>query len=446
MPRAYKPATSNSVKTFWDSHGSFKSRYFDDEIKQKIKFYLSQKLSGRNIELGGGWYLSYPGSVVLDLSMACLVRNPSGEKLQFDLDTLDRGAKLPFKDATFDSATMVSVWQYLRYPGHVMSEIERMLKPGAELHLIHGQGAGIDRYIVSHTRTEEMESFLRGLGYDTLVENIPVSDPDMWMYRSLCVAMPSSRRARISMIKDKEAREERNRNILRDPSIFLEAYEAHEFSELKSRLEKLAEVPVTAYALGYLGRVQRFSDEIFDETGQVPYIFSEYVLEEELSMMLPGDQPVNATLYLAGQSSLTTEANLELAMSEHGLKLNPVSRYFEHEGNLRRELLKDGMVRSKSSMARYADFCSAVALNTYTREMQEQLMSHVRLMDEDFEGMVMDQKALVYRLATCETEQERKIDSVISSKERILREKVPITGFRRFDHSKMLPVLRKFIR
>jgi len=123
-----KPRTKNPHESTWDFHGSYQWTYFGDEVKQRINFFLEQRLHGRNIDVGGGWYLSYPNSTVVDLSSVCLAHNPAKDKLQFDLDELGESRNLPFSENSFDSATLISTWQYLRHPLAVIRELERILR------------------------------------------------------------------------------------------------------------------------------------------------------------------------------------------------------------------------------------------------------------------------------------------------------------------------------
>lgn len=116
-------------KEIRDNHSSGQWVYFAEEIKQRICFFLSDKLFGKNLELGGGWYLSHPHSTVVDISPKALAYNPAKEKVEFDLDSITDGNKLPFPDHSFDHATMVSVYQYLRESQAFKDEIMRVLKP-----------------------------------------------------------------------------------------------------------------------------------------------------------------------------------------------------------------------------------------------------------------------------------------------------------------------------
>ena len=75
MFKTPKPRTSNPKESVWDHHGSYQWTYFIEEVKQRITYFLSQRLTGRNLDIASGWYLHYPRSVALDLSSVCLKYN-----------------------------------------------------------------------------------------------------------------------------------------------------------------------------------------------------------------------------------------------------------------------------------------------------------------------------------------------------------------------------------
>ena len=245
MFKVPKPKTENRHESTWDHHGSYQWTYFADEIKQRIQYFLLQKLNGKNIEIGGGWYLSYPNSVVVDLSSVCLEYNPAKEKLQFDLDTIGEGKQLPYEDDYFSSATLISVWQYLRHPKAVLGELERILKPGAEIYLINVQGAGLEECIVEASRTEILQKFFQELGYDSLIEHIPTFGGKVRELQSVCVAMPDIDLfgEAPSRIRNKEQREKQDENLCQDPSIFINEYVDWQMKNVASKLAKLSTFP-----------------------------------------------------------------------------------------------------------------------------------------------------------------------------------------------------------
>lgn len=84
--------------------------------------------------------MTHPGSTVVDISPKALEYNPANEKIEFDLDDIQLGRKLPFPDHSFDHATMISVYQYLKGGKKFRDELMRVLKPGAELYIINMNG------------------------------------------------------------------------------------------------------------------------------------------------------------------------------------------------------------------------------------------------------------------------------------------------------------------
>jgi ubiquinone/menaquinone biosynthesis C-methylase UbiE len=56
------------------------------------------------------------------------------------MDSIANGNKLPFPDNSFDHATMVSVFQYIKHRKKATQELMRVLKPGAEIYIINCRG------------------------------------------------------------------------------------------------------------------------------------------------------------------------------------------------------------------------------------------------------------------------------------------------------------------
>lgn len=100
----------------------------------------------------------YPHSTVIDLSPVALQYNPAKEKIEFDIDSLHTGAKLPFPDNSFDHATMVSVAQYIQDREEMTEELLRVLKPGAELYIL-SCGGRVPECLASHSLS--MEEFFK---------------------------------------------------------------------------------------------------------------------------------------------------------------------------------------------------------------------------------------------------------------------------------------------
>jgi SAM-dependent methyltransferase len=167
--------------------------YFSEYEANRISQYLATRVRGTNLDIGGGANsgVYVPGSVVLDRSLKCLKANPEKEKVVFDLDAVGSPfgrfwPGLPFKDQCFDSATMISVWQYLSQPTRLVSEIARVVK--GELILVHQEGRGIHELMKSSSTTFGIMAEMDFTGWKYKRERIFLqkdrpSDPDFYAIR-----------------------------------------------------------------------------------------------------------------------------------------------------------------------------------------------------------------------------------------------------------------------
>ena len=449
--------TQNIHEHIWDSYGSFQGTYFEDTIKKRIKFFLGQRLNGRNIEIGGGWYLSYSNSTVVDLSGVCLQHNPAKEKLQFDLDEIEKGRRLPYSDASFDSATLISVWQYLRHPKKVIKELERILKPGAEIYLINGQGAGLSECIVGVANSAGIEIFFRDLGYDTLVEDIPDYIHRVGEFKSVCVAMlDKDLFDKKSRIKNKTQRQKRNQDICENPQLFTEDYRDFEARRISVSFAKLSRFPITVYSREFLADVENFSREYYSQTGKIPLVFIEHAIESELSLLVP-DNSFSVGLAFIGEKNIGGDHSFQDKLSKK-YKCNFIfySTYF-HPATTVSELTERcaafelekgsyfGGSGNGSELERYTRFISAIALNSYTRDLQSKVLGVLKPKVEDLEERLKKEKAHTYFYLGNETKQRRRIDDLISAKYQIENEGIPIVGTSEFDYIPYLQDVRNLI-
>lgn len=456
-----EPKTKNRNESKWDRWGSSQWTYFADEIKQRINFFLLQRLRGNNIEVGGGWYLSYPDSAVVDLSSVCLNHNPAKEKLQFDLDIIGEGKKLPYKDNSFNSATLISVWQYLQHPKAVLGELERILKPGAEIYLINGQGAGPKECVVGRSRTEGLQEFFQELGYDTLVENIPDISGSVSEFQSVCVAMPDVDLFgdAPSRIQNKAQRKKQDEEICQDSSIFINAYVDWEMRNIVARLSKLSSFPVTRYSQEYLEKIETFSQKYHEQTGGIPLIFMEYSFEPELAMLTKEYKSFYGMMFFIGSTekvdnySETADEMLkkyELGFTRHlnYFKQPTTTCLIEYcaEFKLKKEDYWSGTNGNETELRRFAVFISSLGLNSFTRKLQAQVYDRLQPNVPDLDEQIQRQRAFGYKMATYEHKQKRNIDELIDVKKRIAEDGVPTVETRKLDYVPILPMLRQFIK
>jgi len=440
MPDLPKPKTANIHESTWDSHGSYKWTYFNDEVKQRINFFLTQRLYGKNIDIGGGWYLHYPNSTVVDLSSVCLANNPANDKLQFDLDELGNGKHLPYDNSLFDSATLISVWQYLRHQEAVTCELERILKPGAEIYLINGQGGALEKCAVSSGRAEDVQRFFQERGYDTLVENIPSFARNIDEFKSVCVAMPERDLFETSsLIRNKEKRITVNNEICQDPSIFENSFVAWELEKRTNLLSKLSRFPVTKYSREYLNKVEKFSQEYNKQTGGIPLIFIDHGIEPELSMLTSENNSFFGTSFLMGKDEPVDMQKdpSEKLFKKYGLSFINHLNYFyfktiksllEHCATF--ELEKEPYYGrgNETKLRTFASFISSIALNSFTKELQKQVYDSLNPNVEDLDKRIEREIAFRYSMATFEAKQQRRINKLIQTKEKIKKTGIETIG------------------
>lgn len=453
-----KPKTSNPHEATWDHHGSYQWGYFADEVKSLIKFFLSRKLTGKNIEFGGGWYLSYPNSVVVDLSSVCLQHNPAKEKLQFDLDELGKGKRLPYGDHSFDSATFISVWQYLRHPNAVVNELERIVRPGGEVYLINGQNGGLEECIVGTTRSENIVHFFRELNYDTVVEVIP-SPGKINEFQSVCVAMPDSDLfgKNPSKIKDREKIIRKNKELLENPSVFFELYTNYEIRKIYEYLAQLREFPVTQYSQEYLARTEAFSQECKKETGIAPLLFIEHDIEQSLLMLTPENKSFFVNMILIGENERINENNeeIESLLNKYELKFSKYFGYFHFPTTNRvlehcRQFVNEGHQigsgkGNETDLMKFGDFISAISLNSFTRELQSDIYNALKPRVKDLDERIEKRKAFGYSMCTMESKQKRRISKLIELKRKIETEGISIIRREKRDYTNIISALRNYV-
>lgn len=75
------------------------------------------------------------------MSPVSLDKNPSSEKILFDLDAIGPDNKLPLRNRSLETVTMTSVWQYLRKPETLLEDLKRVLVPGGKIYIVNQDGA-----------------------------------------------------------------------------------------------------------------------------------------------------------------------------------------------------------------------------------------------------------------------------------------------------------------
>jgi len=446
MTKASKASIDHPHLKEWDHHGSYQWTYFDESIKQKISFFLAKRLSGKNLDLGGGWYLTHPGSTAVDLSSVCLDYNMATEKVQFDLETLAKGRRLPFPQHSFNSATMVSAWQYIKHSDALVRELGRVLRPGAELYIINGQGAGLSECIQSHATSGPISHYFKEKGFDTLVEDIPCSILEPNKFQSVCIAFPEQTLfGGESRIKNRARRMKENREMSNNPRQFLQDFANYQVSVEVAGLRQLATHPVTQHSRDFLNRVEEFGAEYKKRTGNVAIVYTEHTIEPAINMMLADERTdlfcPHLFTFAEGQASDEVVARFKL----------PASRYIGYfrDSCPDRVLERCGKIQDvgdgSHDIQRLATFASSIGLNEDTRELQQGIYTILSSrFGKKFEGIMNRERAFALHMSAYESKQRRKTDEFIARKKQILEGGVPIVGEATFDFARYIPLMAQF--
>jgi len=429
---------TKTIRDAWDENGKQLWSYFDETIKQFIDFYLSKRLKGRNLDVGGGWYRHYPNSDVVDISPVCLNYNiaPPERKHVFDLETISEGAKLPFDDNTFDSATMISVIQYLPKPWDVIKEVERVLKPNTELYVIGGQNAGVNGLIMRNgfRNTREIENSFRSRGFDTIVEHIPAPDASIGIFSSVCVATHNENGK--SRIKNKESRLEEVRTF--KPKRFIEEFTDAEESIEVAKLKQIETYPITKHSKDILHRVSSFTKDFLSLTGSTP-IFYYSGIQPEFDMALPNDEPTMDVSVIGNNKFMPDNFR-----KDYGLRFCQYSGFLPETT----EDLKLALGNcSESNKRNFIEFVASTKLNdpaiNLAATIENSLLKKEPL---SYYGNLYKEVARKLHFVAYQHKQRRRIDSLIEKKRLIEANPQLISGYGSIELETYAPYLHGIIK
>lgn len=448
--------TGHRHEKTWDGHGSYQWTYLSHGQKDRIKFFLATRLQGKNLDLGGGWHLLYPSSTVVDLSSVCLQHNPAADKLHFDLDSVGRGARLPYPDHAFYSATMVSVWQYLTEHAAIVEEIQRVLVPGGKLYVINSQGAGLDGCITASTTSDGVIKFFEKYrSLDIVVENIPASRHDEPFHmigelRSVSITMPGGR---LPFDIDTVVR-----RIAIDPDDFSEEFANHEMATRRALLAELERYPITANYIDLRKNANLMAEEFYEKTGTRLLIFARS-LPQEISVLNDASYGITvaleSTVHRNGRDREALQRQLSEKYNVHGatytgyLPSENITRFLQNLEKVkpvRRDRFGQADPVERAWDLRFIDagasFVTDVPLTDFTESLQGKVSAILRSREVNFDSFVLHSQASKIRLLVMEFKGERRITGVIDAKKKIEAESAGIVGYAEYDFKPFLPLLR----
>ena len=148
--------------------------FFGGDSGKVLTKFFRDRISPNNLDIGSGAGTERyaPSSTALDYCKAALKKSEARRKVLFDLEKIAEGVKLPFRDNSFGSVTMVSVWQYLNiYPKLLLKEVERILSGDGKLFIIESRAMTKENLQVRSNYSGEIINYLLGHTFYRLEHN-----------------------------------------------------------------------------------------------------------------------------------------------------------------------------------------------------------------------------------------------------------------------------------
>ncbi len=441
-----------NIREEWDDRGSDRWTYFSEGVKQIISYYLSFKLKGLNLDIGSGWYMHYPDSVAVDVSPVNLKNNMLDKKICMDLEDIAFEKGLPFKDNTFDSVTMVSVWQYLRNVQPVLDELERVSKPGAELYIINGQNSGVQGLKKRSSYSKDICEDMLARGFDSMIEIIPIKG-GRDVFQSVTARMPKG-----CVIEDKQFKIDANAALVNNWEKFLDGVASDEVETVKMLYHELGTYPVTGFSRRFLRKIEMFSQDYFDIIGKKPIIFCDTIWPE-IDMMTPHSNIFPYLVSLKDRKDDDTDgynrdARVKL-MNKYNLSIANYTDFFGDDNieGIENRIKQSGRndynyyyPMEDAKFDTFIHFLAAVKLNSFAYDLEKKMYGMLKPKVEDLDSRI--EKAFawnVYSLAY-QRKQEREIDELLETKKKILDDRNDIIGLNRFaQHYNAIPYLKKIV-
>ena len=168
-------------RIFWDTEAYGWKTRIPKTIREAIKKEIN--LDGLNLSLGAGSYCYADNSVALDISKEMLKENKAKKKVVHDLEE----KKLPFKDATFDSATLIFVVDYITNLRNVFREVKRVLKNNGKMIIVQSKKPVDDFYRIQekkHMKEKDLKKLLP-IGMKTRVTEKKLENKEFLFFEAI---------------------------------------------------------------------------------------------------------------------------------------------------------------------------------------------------------------------------------------------------------------------
>jgi SAM-dependent methyltransferase len=423
----------------WNHHCSYQWTYFPEESKQLIQYFLSDRIQGKNLDVGAGWYNFHPNSTAVDFSKKGLEYNCAPNKILFDLDLLAKGEHLPIPDKSHHSATLVSVYQYLEGRKELLRELERILVPGSEVFIINQGSAGLTEHFRGPAHPDRIEEEVLAAGYDCVREKIPFGSLEN-PFQSVTVAMPDFNLfGKQPLVRGKERRIRQSGWRMANRDKFYDRCALWEARRAANAFQRLGTYPITKFSQDYVARFQAFADTIQGMNGNLPVIFLDPDIDASLHLATE-DNPPYATLTTLGKSNERPSWKETSYDVPKGLRFSNHLNYFgaTNMRDLRSHLDSLGSLRDEkeidASVQQFIRFLAAVPLVKQSVDLQKRIYEEMKPKVKDLDDRIDRAKKNAISSMGMEHKQRRRIDELVAAKKRILADGIPVVGEARLNY------------
>jgi len=169
------------ARIFWDTEAYGWNTRIPKPIREAIKKEIH--VDGLNLSLGAGSYCYADNTVALDISQEMLKENKAKKKVVHDLEE----KKLPFKDASFDSVTLIFVVDYIKNLRNVLREVKRVLKNKGRMIIVQSKKPVDDFYRIQekkHMKEKDLKKLLP-LGMKTRVTEKKIGKKEFLFFEAI---------------------------------------------------------------------------------------------------------------------------------------------------------------------------------------------------------------------------------------------------------------------
>lgn len=429
----------------WDFHAGYQWTFFPESDKEKVAHWLHvewvQWVS--NADIGGGWYVNVPGSVVIDMSPVSLEKNPSREKILFDLDTIWPKNKLPLRNRSLETVTMTSVWQYLRKPEALLEDLKRVLVPGGKVYIVNQDGAWLSEYEKQHAYGELIMWQIHDFGYDVELIQIPIgTSSQLGHWYAVKVSMSQTQHELFRVEREYSVKinklletstslyqDDRHQEYTEASRVLAKTYAQTEYTRTQYLGILLHTYPITQASIELAQKAEKEAQDL-SQKENTPVLLWSVMPKIAFDMYQEGD---NSGIEMC---ALTTDKNTGWSLSWSGRSsVCGIHTAWHKIIRLLMDIENDTLVRNinKDMLRELLRFIQHHPLNDFTREKQEVIRNFLKTDFQKYhreEMLIIERELRVaeYECIFLPSKQTRKAEVFLARKREVEKGNIPTVG------------------